>query len=146
MYTRDKMRGKPWSPMSEPVTADKRNVSSLTNQGIRVKNARTGKCMSNETINLIFILEVFVYKVVFYKCGPTPISILGDVSAKKLSAKCDQILAIRSQFDSDHRVHFLRLHHANPLPLCDRFCVCPLFLRQKIINNSTDAMKAYRSA
>ena len=45
---------------------------------------------------------------------------------KNLSAKFDQFLAARSQFDSDHRVDFsLRLHLANPQPLCDRFC--PLF-------------------
>ena len=42
---------------------------------------------------------------------------------------------------------FIRLHLANRRPLCDRFLrlsfVC---YDKKIINNATDAMKAYRSA
>ena len=39
----------------------------------------------------------------------------------ELSSKFDEFLAVRSQFDSDHGVDFLRLHVANPRPLCDRF-------------------------
>ena len=38
-----------------------------------------------------------------------------------LSSKCEECLAVRSQFDSDHGVDFLRLHVANSRPLCDRF-------------------------
>ena len=49
------------------------------------------------------------------------------------SSKFDEFLAGRSQFDSDHGVDFLRLHLANPRPLCDRFLrfIVLCFLRRK---------------
>ena len=41
---------------------------------------------------------------------------------------------------------FLCLHLANPLPLCDPFCVCPLFFTTKNHQKNKNAVKAYRSA
>ena len=64
-------------------------------------------------------------KVTIY-IGPTDI---GALSAKicphksvltNLFSKFDEFLAALSQFDTDHRVDFLRIHVANPRPL-DRF-------------------------
>ena len=66
---------------------------------------------------------------------------------KNLSSKFDEFLPVRSQFDSDHRIHF-----STPTSCQSATFVRPLFafvlcfLREKIINNATDAMKAYRSA
>ena len=49
------------------------------------------------------------------------------------SSKFDEFLAARSQFDSGHGDDFLRLHIANPRPLCDRFLrfIVLFFLRKK---------------
>ena len=61
---------------------------------------------------------------------------IGYVSPKSfltnLSSKFDRFLAVRSQFDTYHRVDFLRIHVANPRPL-DRFVrfIVLCFLREK---------------
>ena len=49
------------------------------------------------------------------------------------SSTFDEYLAVRSQFDTDHGVDFLRLHLANQLPLCDRLLryIVLCFLRKK---------------
>ena len=68
--------------------------------------------------------------------GPTYTTILGP------SSKFDELLAMRSQFDSVMASIFLRLHLANPLPLCDRFLrfIVLFFYEKKIMRHFvTDA-------
>ena len=63
------------------------------------------------------------------------------------SSKFDENLPVRSQFYSDHRIHFSTLtsyQSATFLPLA--FCVCPLLLRQKIIEKNKNAVKTHQSA
>ena len=63
-----------------------------------------------------------------------------------LSSKFDENLPVRSQFYSDHRVFFLCLHLANPLPLdCSLFAFVLCFY-DKNHPKKTNAVKAYRPA
>ena len=57
--------------------------------------------------------------VLYYGCCNQPVHIYTTIGA--LSSKFEEFLAVRSQFESDYGVGFLRLHVANPRPLCDRF-------------------------
>ena len=64
-----------------------------------------------------------------------------------LSSKFDEFLAGRSQFDSDQIMAsiFIRLHVANPRPLCDLFFYCLLFFTEKIMRHfAIDAMFTLR--